>query len=51
MKRGPSIKNVLVAVDVKEEKEKPKFNNDIKEIRTLKHLDKINLDFDSPRLK
>jgi len=26
-------------------------NNNIKEIRSLKHLAKVNLDFDSPRLK
>lgn len=26
-------------------------NNDIKDLRHVKQLDKVNLDFDSPRLK
>ena len=28
-----------------------RFNNDIKEIRNERQLEKVNLDFDSPRLK
>ena len=28
-----------------------KYNNNIKEIRSLKQLDRVNLDFDSPRMK
>ena len=33
-----------------EEENKIKLNNDIKDIRTIKQLEKVNLDFDSPRL-
>ena len=33
-----------------EEENKVKLNNDIKDIRTIKQLEKVNLDFDSPRL-
>ena len=36
---------------VHDEKSRIKKNNDIREIRTLKQLEKVNLDFDSPRLK
>jgi hypothetical protein len=28
-----------------------RFNNDIKEIRNERQLEKVNLDFDSPRMK
>jgi hypothetical protein len=28
-----------------------KKNNDIRDIRSLRQLDKVNLDFDSPRLR
>jgi hypothetical protein len=31
--------------------EESRFNNDIKEIRNERQLEKVNLDFDSPRLK
>jgi len=36
-----------------EEDEEPKikYNNDIRDIRSLRQLEKVNLDFDSPRLK
>ena len=34
-----------------EEENKIKLNNDIRDIRNLKMLEKVNLDFDSPRLK
>ena len=39
--------------DVIAEKEEPKIklNNDIRDIRSLRQLDRVNLDFDSPRLK
>lgn len=30
---------------------KSKMNNNIREIRTMGQLEKVNLDFDSPRLK
>ena len=33
-----------------EELKKSKLNNDIKDIRSVKQLDKVFLDFDSPRL-
>jgi hypothetical protein len=40
---------------VKEEDKKDeneiKLNNDIRDIRTLRQLDRVNLDYDSPRLK
>jgi hypothetical protein len=36
---------------VEEEKPKIKYNNDIRDIRSLRQLDRVNLDFDSPRLK
>ena len=40
---------------VKEEDKKDeneiKFNNDIRDIRTLRQLERVNLDYDSPRLK
>jgi hypothetical protein len=34
-----------------EEETKVKYNNDIRDIRSVKQLDKLMLDFDSPRLK
>lgn len=36
-----------------EEDEEPKikYNNDIRDIRSLRQLERVNLDFDSPRLK
>lgn len=34
-----------------EEENKIKLNNDIRDIRSIKQLEKVNLDFDSPRLK
>ena len=34
-----------------EEEDKIKLNNDIKDIRGVRHLEKVHLDFDSPRLK
>ena len=36
-----------------EEDEEPKikYNNNIKDIRTIKQLEKVNLDFESPKLK
>jgi hypothetical protein len=36
-----------------EEDEEPKikYNNDIRDIRSLRQLEKVSLDFDSPRLK
>ena len=34
-----------------EEENKIKRNNDIRDIRNVKQLEKVNLDFDSPRLK
>lgn len=33
------------------EEEKIKYNNDIGDIRTMRQLEKVNLDFESPRLK
>ena len=33
------------------EEPKIKYNNNIRDIRSLKQLEKVNLDFDSPRLK
>jgi hypothetical protein len=32
-------------------KPKIKYNNDIRDIRSIKQLEKVLLDFDSPRLK
>ena len=39
--------------DVAGEDEKPKIklNNDIRDIRSLRQLERVNLDFDSPRHK
>lgn len=34
-----------------EKKDKPKYNNDIRWLRTAAQLEKVNLNFDSPRLK
>ena len=34
-----------------DKRDKVKFNNNIREIRTIGQLDKVNLDFESPRLK
>ena len=34
-----------------EEANRIKLNNDIKDIRNVKQLERVNLDFDSPRLK
>jgi hypothetical protein len=34
-----------------EKKEEDIKNNDIRDIRSIRQLDKVNLDFDSPRLK
>ena len=34
-----------------EDEKKPKTHNYLREIKTVKQLEKINLDFDSPRLK
>lgn len=34
-----------------EEKPKIKLNNDIRDIRSLRQLERVNLDYDSPRLK
>lgn len=36
-----------------EEDEEPKikYNNDIRDIRSLRQLERVNLDFDSPRLR
>ena len=34
-----------------EEENRIKLNNDIRDIRSIKQLEKVNLDFDSPRLK
>ena len=33
-----------------EEENKIKLNNDIRDIRNVKQLEKVNLDFESPRL-
>lgn len=38
-------------LEEEEEAKKSKLNNDIKDIRSVKQLDKVFLDFDSPRLK
>jgi len=36
---------------VEEKKEKKiKLNNDIKDIRSIRQLDRVNLNYDSPRL-
>lgn len=39
--------------DVSPDDEKPKikYNNDIRDIRSLRQLEKVMLDFESPRLK
>ena len=34
-----------------ESKTKVKYNNNIKDIRSVRQLERVNLDFDSPRLK
>lgn len=34
-----------------DKKDKIKYNNNIREIRSINQLDKVNLDFESPRLK
>ncbi len=34
-----------------DEEPKIKYNNDIRDIRSLRQLDRVNLNFDSPRLK
>ena len=49
--QGKSDKAVDDTVAQNDEKTRIKKNNDIREIRTLKQLEKVNLDFDSPRLK
>lgn len=43
--------NRAMPEDDKKDKNVVKFNNNIKEIRTLGQLERVNLDFDSPRLK
>jgi len=49
-KRTESIAN-KEEVDAAPEEPKIKYNNDIKDIRTMRQLEKVMLDFDSPRLK
>ena len=49
-KRTESIAN-NTENDAPPEEPKIKYNNDIKDIRTLRQLEKVMLDFDSPRLK
>ena len=36
---------------VEDEKPKIKYNNDILDIRSLRQLERVNLDFESPRMK
>ena len=36
---------------VEDEKPKIKYNNDIRDIRSLRQLERVNLDFESPRMK
>ena len=38
-------------VPAKDEEPKIKYNNDIRDIRSIKQLEKVLLDFNSPRLK
>ena len=38
-------------LEEEEEAKRSKLNNDIKDIRSVKMLDKVFLDFDSPRLR
>lgn len=33
------------------EEKKDKKNNDLRDIRTIRQLDRVNLDFESPRLR
>ena len=44
----PSNLNTL---DDDDDAPKIKYNNDIRDIRSLRQLEKVNLDCDSPRLK
>ena len=37
--------------DQKQDENKIKLNNDIRDIRSIRQIDKVHLDFDSPRLK
>jgi hypothetical protein len=43
--------NIKPTDEEEQEEKKKKKNNDIREIRTIRQLEKVNLDFDSPRLK
>jgi hypothetical protein len=49
-KRTESIANKDEA-DAPPEEPKIKYNNDIRDIRTFKQLEKVMLDFESPRMK
>lgn len=44
--RSPDVESVP-----RNEEPKIKYNNDIRDIRSIKQLEKINLDCESPRLK
>ena len=44
--RSPDTESII-----KNEEPKIKYNNDIRDIRSMKQLEKVNLDCESPRLK
>lgn len=50
MQQSTNEKTAIFTDDDKKDKG-PKLNNDIRDIRSLRQLEKVNLDFDSPRLK
>lgn len=46
------MSKILPPMYIEEDEEpKIKYNNNIKDIRTIKQLEKVNLDFESPKLK
>ena len=45
-----STKNVYDAVEQPKEPKVKKPTNEIKDIRSVRQLDRVNLDFDSPRI-
>lgn len=51
MQQSTGEKAAKLSEDNDKKDKKPKLNNDIRDIRSLRQLDKVNLDFDSPRLQ
>ena len=46
-----NAKNLEIEGEEDDGKPKIKYNNDIRDIRNVRQLERVNLDFDSPRLK